>query len=126
MRGSVLSLALTSKVSLPLLSDLVPTNEIQDWAEDSTSTLNSVLYWMSTVTVPPSAGIFDTLPTWMVVLADCFRATLAVSPSLWNETLPVVSSEELAAEAVTVTEPTPSPEAGEILNPEPLTLAVHA
>jgi len=33
------------------------------------------------VTVPPSAAIFDTLPTWMVDLADCFRATLAVSPT---------------------------------------------
>ena len=81
---------------------------------------------MSTVTVPPSAGTFETLPTVMVDLASCLRATLALRPSLWKEMLPLTSSEELAAEAVTVTVPAPSPEEGEILKPEPLTEAVQA
>ena len=48
VRGSVVSLAAKRNSSLPLCNALVPLNVIQDLAEASTSTVKSVLYWMST------------------------------------------------------------------------------
>ena len=69
VRGSVWTFSATSKTSFPLVRALVSTKEIQDLASDSTSTVKSVLYWTGTSKIPPSEGIFATLPTIMVFRA---------------------------------------------------------
>ena len=81
---------------------------------------------MSTEKVPPSAGIFITEPTVIVVLASCFTATEAERPSLLKLTAPIASEGELAAAAVIVTVASPSPEVGETVKPAVLALAVQA
>ena len=125
-RASVALFSAIENSSFPLVSALVLTNVIQDWAPLSTSTVNSVLYWMSTVKVPPSAGILFTVPTWMVVLASCFTATEADRPLLLKVTEPFVSFPELAAAAVMVTVASPLPEVGETVMPWPSALAVQS
>ena len=65
------------------------------------------------------------LPTRMANFASCVRLTEAERPSLRMVSEPVTGSVELVAAAVTVTDPVPSPEAGDTENPVPLTLAVQ-
>ena len=61
----------------------------------------------------------------MADLASCFTDTLALSPSLRNDTVPLVSEVELAPATVMVTVASPSPELGDTEIPVPLALAVH-
>ena len=125
VRGSVLPLAANRNTSFPLDTAFVPLKAIHDWAPASTSTEKFVLYWMSTVKVPPSAGILDVEPTVIIDLASWLTEMAAVNPSLRKVMVPLVSVVEFAAAAVTVTVASPSPDVGETVRPVPLTTAVQ-